>query len=103
MPAALRINLLGGFSLFRDNTLVTALNTPRLQSLVTYLILHRDVPQSRQYLAFLLWPNSTEAQARTNLRHLIHQFRQALPQAEEFLCVTANTLQWRVDTSSTLD
>ena len=34
----------------------------------------------RQRLAFLLWPDSTEAQARTNLRHVLHTLRRALPE-----------------------
>jgi DNA-binding SARP family transcriptional activator len=85
MPVTLRINLLGGFRLFCDDTLITALNTPRLQSLVTYLVLHCDSPQPRQHLAFLLWPDSTEAQARMNLRHLIHQLRQTIPEIADFL------------------
>ncbi len=103
MPATLRINLLGGFRLFCDDTLVMSLNTPRLQSLVTYLVLHRDSPQPRQQLAFLLWPDSTEAQARTNLRHLIHQLRQTLPCAADFLCVTGSTLQWQLAAPVSLD
>ena len=36
-------------------------------------------PPARQSLAFLLWPDSTEAQARTNLRHVLHNLRRALP------------------------
>jgi hypothetical protein len=30
-------------------------------------VLHGDAAQSREYLAFLLWPESSESQARTNL------------------------------------
>ncbi len=103
MPTALRINLLGGFRLFCDDMPVMALNTPRLQSLLTYLVLHGDAPQSRQQLAFLLWSDSTEAQARTNLRHLVHQLRQALPCAADFLSTDGTTLQWRLGSPFTLD
>ena len=38
-------------------------------SLLAYLLFHRDTPQPRQHLAFLLWPDSSESQARTNLRY----------------------------------
>jgi len=89
MSSTLHIRLLGEFSLLCDDAPLTTVNTPRLQSLLAYLVLHRDVPQPRQQLAFLLWPDSSESQARTNLRNLIHQLRQALPQA--------NTVQWRPD------
>ncbi len=41
----------------------------RAESLLAFLLLHRDAPQPRQRLAFLVWPDSGEEQARTNLRH----------------------------------
>ena len=44
--------------------------------------------QPRQRLAFLLWPDSTEAQARTNLRKVLHTLRRALPDADRFIEVT---------------
>src|SRR5215467_4401511 len=72
MPT-LHLRLLGDFSLIYADQQVTSLNTVRLQSLLAYLVLHRDVPQQRQHLAFLFWPDTTEAQARNNLRQLLHQ------------------------------
>ena len=51
----------------------------RLQSLLAYLVLHRATSVSRQRLAFLLYPDSTEEQARTNLRNLVYLLRKALP------------------------
>ncbi|HEY5004969.1 MAG TPA: AAA family ATPase, partial [Ktedonobacteraceae bacterium] len=78
----------------------------RLQSLLAYLLLHRHAPQNRSHLAFLLWPDSTEAQAHTNLRKLLYQLRQALPDIDQFLCVDKQTLLWRpaqADAPWTLD
>jgi DNA-binding SARP family transcriptional activator len=89
----LKIYLLGGFRLLYGEGMVTAINTPRLQSLLAYLVLHHHTPQLRSHLAFLFWPDSTEAQARTNLRYLIHQLRHALPQADPFLYTGDGTLQ----------
>jgi DNA-binding SARP family transcriptional activator len=99
----LKLYLLSGFRLLDGEVAVTAINTPRLQSLVAYLALHRHAPQPRYHLAFLFWPDSTEAQARTNLRYLLHQLRQALPQADQFLHTGEGTLQWRADAPFTLD
>ncbi len=99
----LRIRLLGEFSLVYDDRPVTGVNTPRLQSLLAYLVLHREAPQARRYLAFLFWPDSSEAQARTNLRKLFHQLYQALPEAERFLLADGQTLQWCADAPFTLD
>ena len=103
MSTILHFRLLGGFDLTYGDEPVATINTPRLQSLLAYLVLHCDAPQPRQQLAFLLWPDSSEAQARTNLRKLIYQLRQALPRADAYLCATVNTLQWRVDAPFTLD
>src|SRR5262249_45655583 len=75
----------------------------RLQSLLTYLLLHAQVPQQRQHLAFLFWPDATEAQARNNLRQLVHQLRQAFPAVDHFLHADTHSLQWRLDTPIRFD
>jgi DNA-binding SARP family transcriptional activator/predicted ATPase len=104
MPVKLlRIRLLGEFSLVYDDQPVTTVNTARLQSLLAYLVLHRDAPQPRHHLAFQFWPDSTEPQAHTNLRKLFHQLHQALPEADRFLCADTHTLQWHPDAPFTLD
>ncbi len=95
MVPALHIRLLGDFSLIYDDRQMTSLNTIRLQSLLAFLVLHRDVPQQRQHLAFLFWPDTTEAQARNNLRQLLHQLRQVFPAVEHFLSADTHMLQWR--------
>jgi DNA-binding SARP family transcriptional activator len=100
---ALHIQLLGDFRLAYDSTPMTSINTARLQSLLAYLVLHRNAPQPRHYLAFLFWPDSTEAQAHTNLRNLLYHLRQALPEADRFLYADSQTLQWRADAPFTLD
>ncbi len=99
----LHIRLLGEFSLAYGDAPLTTINTSRLQILLAYLVLHRDAPQSRQHLAFLLGLDSSEAQARTNLRHQFHLLRQALPEADRFLQSDAHTLPWRSETPFRLD
>ncbi|MGO8951213.1 MAG: ATP-binding protein [Ktedonobacterales bacterium] len=102
MPV-LHLRLLGDFSLFYNDQQVTTLNTTRLRSLLTYLVLHRDVPQQRQHLAFLFWPDATETQARNNLRQLLHQLRQALPAVDQFLSADTHMLHWHPVASCRLD
>src|SRR5438105_4938325 len=102
----LHIHLLGDFLLVSGDTPVTTVNVARLQSLLAYLVLHRTAPQARSHLAFLLWPDSDETQAHSNLRKLLHQLRQALPRADHFLHAGRHTLQWlpeHPDASWTLD
>src|SRR5437016_12324981 len=81
----LHIHLLGDFLLVSGETPVLTINSPRLQSLLAYLVLHRTAPQDRSHLAFLMWPDSTEARAHTSLRKLLHQLRQAFPNIDHFL------------------
>ncbi len=99
----LRVHLLGEFRLFHGDQPVTTLNTARLQSLLAYLLLHRGTPQPRYHLAFQFWPDSSESQAHTNLRHLLHLLRRALPDADDWLCVDGATLLWRADVPCELD
>jgi DNA-binding SARP family transcriptional activator len=99
----LSVSLLGEFCIRHDEAPVTDVDTPRLQSLLAYLMLHRGAPQSRAHLAFLFWPDTTEAQARTNLRNLLHYLRRALPNADSYLEASVQTLQWRSATSFALD
>src|SRR5262245_41883886 len=101
--SSLQIQLFGSFHLIYNGTLMTAVNQARLQSLVAYLLLHRDAPQSRQHLAFLFWPDSSEAHARNSLRNLLHQLRRTLPSTDYFVVANAHTAQWRVDAPYTLD
>jgi DNA-binding SARP family transcriptional activator len=58
---------------------------------------------SRQSLAFLFWPDSTEKQSRNNLRKLNYGLRHSLPQAERYLDITTETLTWRMDSPYELD
>jgi predicted ATPase/DNA-binding SARP family transcriptional activator len=99
----LHLHLLGDFRLICDDAPIGTVNAPRLQALLAYLVLHRDAPQARHHLAFRLWPDSSEAQARTNLRQLLHGLRQTLPQADQFVVASAQTLQWRPDAPCRLD
>lgn len=103
MPGVLQVRLLGELELRLDGVPLGPLESARAASLLAYLLIHRDAPQSRQHLAFLLWPDSTEAQARTNLRHVLHDLRRALPDADRFVDARSRTLQWRPDAPFRLD
>ncbi|MFO7632804.1 MAG: hypothetical protein R6W76_09705, partial [Caldilinea sp.] len=82
---ALTIHLLGGFRFAAGDKRVASLDHARLQELAAYLLLQRGSLASRQHLAFRFWPDSTEKQARTNLRNLWHRLRRTLPEAERLL------------------
>src|SRR5512139_301663 len=103
MPV-LHIQLLGDFRLTYNNTQsLTSKIHSRQQTLLAYLLLHRETPQSRHHLAFLLWPDTSEAQALTNLRNLLYKLRETLPDSEQYLNINTQTLQWKPEASYILD
>jgi DNA-binding SARP family transcriptional activator len=102
MPPALQIFLLGTCQL-RDLGQPLRLPQARLQALLSYLLLHRDAPLSRQQVAFCFWPDTGEAQAQANLRKALYDLRRQLPVLDRFLQIDALTLQWRSDAPFTLD
>lgn len=99
----LNIQLFGDFHLVYENETVTGIKTIRLQSLLAYLILHRNAPQPRQRLAFLFWPDTREEQARNNLRNLLHFLRRSLPDSGNFIFADPQTIQWKALAPFTLD
>src|SRR5262245_62071737 len=99
----IRIELFGGLRFFQGEQAVSSVNTNRLQSLLAYLILHGDSPQPREHLAFVLWPESSESQARTNLRQLLHHLRRALPAHCDLLATDHQMAQWRRDSACSID
>jgi DNA-binding SARP family transcriptional activator len=99
----MRISLFGNLRISFAGRPVTAVNTNRLQSLIAYLILHGDTPQPREQLAFMLWPASSESQARTNLRQLLHHLKRALPAECNLLVTDHFTVGWRQDALCTID
>src|SRR3954447_4279763 len=99
----MQINLFGNLRISFTGRPVTAVNTNRLHSLIAYLILHGDAAQPRERLAFILWPASSESQARTNLRQLLHHLKRALPSECNFLVSDHFTVQWRADAACAID
>jgi len=65
----------------------------RALALVAYLAVHAGMPHARQQIAGLLWPESGDAQALTNLRRELHHLRQVLGD-DGSLLVTARDLCW---------
>lgn len=102
-PDTFDVRLLGGFQLRVGGETLAVLRSGRARSLLAFLILHPEVAHARQRLAFEFWPDSSEAQARTNLRNLVHTLRQAHPVIDASLQVTPATLQWRPPHPTTID
>ena len=73
----LEVWLLGRFEVRLDNESIT-IPSRSAQSLLAYILLNAGLPQRREKLAGLLWPDTTESKARDNLRHALWRMRQAL-------------------------
>jgi len=93
--AEVRARLLGSLEVRIGGRPLPALDSARAESLLAFLLLHRDAPQPRSHIAFLLWPDSSEPQAHTNLRKVLHTLRSALPEAGDLIDAGPRTLQWR--------
>src|SRR5687767_9976162 len=93
VPARLQVRLLGAVEIILDGRRLRAFDSLRLQRFLALIALRRD-PQHRSRLAFDLWPDSDERQARTNLRKLLHDFRHSLPVIGKFVEIDNETVRW---------
>ena len=96
----LSVRLLGGFGLERDGEVII-LTASRAQAVLAYLLLHRDRSHERAWLASVLWPDTDERQARTNLRQALHHLRRTVPDAER--CFVLDGQRLRVREGAPLD
>jgi WD40 repeat protein len=112
----LHIYLLGGFRLVYHESQessrdIVGVTNPQLQILLAYLVLHSDPSaigranraHSRKQLATTLYPDLSEAEARTRLRQTLYRFHQVFPEIEHFIVSDARTIRWKPDASYTLD
>ncbi len=105
MPAALalELELLGTFRLRCASPPDDVALPARCQALVAYLALRFGAPVPRARIAEQLWPDSTRAQARTNLRKALHTLLRASPQVGQMLDVSTQGLAWRYDVAAVFD
>jgi DNA-binding SARP family transcriptional activator len=92
--ATFHVRLLGGLQVERGGEVVQ-IGPPRVRELLAYLLLERHGALSRAHLAYQLWPDSSEGQARTNLRQTLHQLRRLVPEAERWLVLEGQEIRWR--------
>ncbi|HEX7795658.1 MAG TPA: AAA family ATPase [Vicinamibacterales bacterium] len=98
----LSVRLFGELEIRRDDGRPMPVGSPRIASLLAFLLVHR-APQPRKRLASLLWPDSTESQARTNLRHLLHELRRSVPDLDHFIALDTNVLHWKPEALGSVD
>ena len=91
----LNVRLLGGFEVKRDEIAIAITSRPA-QSLFAYLVLNAGTFHRREKLAGLLWPDSTEENARDYLRHGLWKLRKAVEEkpseGDVISCILADDL-----------
>jgi DNA-binding SARP family transcriptional activator/tetratricopeptide (TPR) repeat protein len=79
----------------------------RALSLLAYLLVHRKAPLTRDAVAFALWPDEVEADARANLRrHLFYLTNDVLPPAPPktpWIVADKRTISWNAAASAWCD
>jgi DNA-binding SARP family transcriptional activator len=103
MQPALHIDLFGDFRIHSGDELLAVIPQARQQALLVYLLLHRSAPQPRAHVAFLLWPDSSEAQALSNLRKMLTHLRQTAAVLAQALYADNKVIQWRPAAATRLD
>jgi DNA-binding SARP family transcriptional activator len=79
------------------------LGQARLEELITLLAVHSGEPISRTRIASNFWPESSESQARSNLRNLLTKLKIAWPGMDDAITVERNDITWRSDSTIVVD
>jgi DNA-binding SARP family transcriptional activator len=74
----LEVRLLGQFDVRRDSAKPISIPSRPAQSLLAFLLINPYIEHRREKLAGILWPDATEKNARSNLRHALWQVRDAI-------------------------
>ena len=99
----LHLSLLGEFQIFYAGEPLPQINGDQQRALLTYLVLHRGIPQPRRVVAAHFWPDRNEEQARTKLRKELHTLHKNFPALADYLTSDRNMLLWRADVAASID
>jgi DNA-binding SARP family transcriptional activator/tetratricopeptide (TPR) repeat protein len=98
----LHVSLLGEQAIADGRPGGMRVRSSRTVALVGFLAAHAGSPQTRQRIASAFWPDSTDAQALTNLRRELHNLRQVIGDCP-CLTVTSRDLCWHDGEGCTVD
>ena len=104
--AGLAVRLLGTFQVMQGEQPITGFESDKVRALLAYLAVESGSPHRRESLAGLLWSESTDRAARTNLRHVLADLRQTINDHEAsppFLHITRQTIQFNTESDYELD
>ena len=104
--AGLSIRLLGPFQVESADNLAADFASDKARALLAYLVTEADQPHRRDKLAGLLWPDSPQRAARTNLRRSLADLRKAVNDHQAsppYLLITRQTIQFNSASDVWLD
>ena len=96
MKRGLSIRMFGGLDVRRDGEPIAHFAYDKVAAFLAYLVLEPVIPQSRDVLAELFWPEQPKNDARHSLRQALFQLRQALGEdnaATALIVATRTTIQ----------
>lgn len=102
----LQIHLFGHLQIFDGDSLLPPLNPPKAQALLAYLLIRRERAIPRDQVAFTLWADASESEARANLRRHLHLLRSALPAPRDnqpWVLTEHGSVQWNGKSDYWLD
>ena len=102
----LHINLLGQFKILANNTPLDLPSRPA-QSLLAYLCLNAGTVHRRETLAGMLWPDTTDSNARSYLRQALWRIRKAFEESDvpcdSYLDITDLSISFHQNSNYWLD
>jgi DNA-binding SARP family transcriptional activator/predicted ATPase len=105
--AHLSVRLLGTLQVTLDGAPLTGFESDKERVLLAYLVEESQQPHRREKLAGLLWPERTEAAARSNLRRVLSNLRRLLGDRVQsgppFLLVTDQTIRFNPGCDAWID
>ncbi len=93
----LHIHLFGHLRLFMDGRPQKFSALPKTIPLLAYLLVYRHNHIPRDTLAYTLWPDVPESEARANLRRHLHELRRNLPPTSDdlpWIIAETQKIQW---------
>lgn len=104
--AHLSIRLLGGFQVDNDGVPAIDFKSDKVRALLAFMAVEADRPHPRDSLAWLLWPNSPDRAALTNLRSVLANLRRVINDqaaSPPHLLISRETVQFNKTSDDWLD
>jgi adenylate cyclase len=102
----LALSLLGSFQADLGGRPITTFESAKARALLAYLAVESERPHTREKLAGLLWPDSTEAAARASLSQALSNLRSALSDRDThrpILLSTSGAIQFNREGDASVD